>query len=122
MTKELSKQLCELCGIEYVIEDSCKISDRYWKNSHKIKGIHDDYVQRYCPYNMECTSECEYFYEKQIYPDFTKPENFVRLLELITRQTKEQNLETMFNHLKVNIHLYTEQTKQSIREAEWVYG
>ena len=117
----VNEQLSKLCNIEPLIEDSCKISDRYWKNSHKIKGIHDDYVQRYCPYNMECTSECEYFYEKQIYPDFTKPENFVRLLELITRQTKEQNLETMFNHLKVNIHLYTEQTKQSIREAEWVY-
>ena len=68
----LSRQLCELCGIEKTV-------------------------------------------------DFTKSENFVRLLELITRRTKEQNLETMFNHLKVNIYPYTEQTKQSIREAEWVY-
>ena len=84
MANDLSRQLCELCGIEPVIEDSCKISDRYWKNSHKIKGIHDDYVQRYCPYDMECTAECEYFYEKQTYPDFTKPENFVRLLNLPT--------------------------------------
>ena len=84
MNNNLSQQLCELCGIEPVIDDSCKISDRYWKNSHKIKGIHDDYVQRYCPCDMECTSECKYFYEKRTYPDFTKSANFVRLLEILS--------------------------------------
>ena len=72
MRKELSRQLCELCGIEGKV-------------------------------------------------DFTKPENFVRLFGLITKQTKEQNLETMLNHLNVNLSPYMDEVKQSIREAEWVY-
>ena len=80
----VNEQLSKLCNIEPLIEDSCKISDRYWKNSHKIKGIHDDYVQRYCKYDMDCTTKCKHFYEKVTYPDFTKPSNFVRLYNLLT--------------------------------------
>ncbi len=93
MTKDLSRQLCELCGIE----------------------------GKWIEYETETTDGCINLGSKLVYPDFTKPENFVKLLGLITKQTKEQNLETMLNHLKVNLHPYTEQTKQSIREAEWVY-
>lgn len=137
MSNNLSRQLCELCGIEPVIEDSCKISDKYWKNSHKIKGIHDDYVQRYCPYDMECTAECEYFYEKQIYPDFTKPENFVRLFDLTLPQKGIPTIAEFvtYEHLTIadskdflakliemlKDDSYVADIKQSIREAEWVY-
>ena len=92
MSNDLSKQLCELCGIEY--------------EKHEPVAATDGVIQAYSTKKL----------------DFTKPENFVRLLELITSQTREQNLKTMLNHLKVNLYPYTEQTKQSIREAEWVYG
>lgn len=91
MSKDLSKQLCELCGIEY--------------EKHEPVAATNGVVQAYSKTTL----------------DFTKPENFVKLLELITKQTKEQNLETMLNHLKVNIYPYTEEVKQSIREAEWLY-
>lgn len=67
MTKELSKQLCELCGVEpKKVEKRCKE----------------------CNLNME---ECGCFdCYKEIYPDFTKPENFVRLFELkVKKEYKE---------------------------------
>lgn len=112
MTKDLSKQLCELCEIEPKI--------RYF-----LKFMHVEYETT----KEDIVARSEIFKTGVLkitkvvrdYPDFTKPENFVKLLGLITKQTKEQNLETMLNHLKVNLHPYTEQTKQSIREAEWVY-
>ena len=120
MTKDLSKQLCELCGIEYE------------------KTITDD-PEAFVPYKTTL--------------DFTKPENFVRLFNLITtiedysyrtglyciryipsyRQlsclsTDENEYESentdpiqAFITCVINCVRAEKDTADYIREAEWVY-
>lgn len=60
----ISKELCEICGIEpKKVEKRCKE----------------------CNLNMEecgCFDCC-----KEIYPDFEQPENFVKLLEIVSRRS-----------------------------------
>ena len=60
----ISKELCEICGIEpKKVEKRCKE----------------------CNLNME---ECGCFdCYKEIYPDFEQPENFVKLLEIVSRRS-----------------------------------
>lgn len=55
MTKELSKQLCELCG---------------------IKG-------KWVKYKTETTDGCINLGSRLEFPDFGKPENFVKLEEIM---------------------------------------
>ena len=60
----LSKELCKICGVEpKKVEKRCKE----------------------CHLNME---ECGCFdCYKEIYPDFEQPENFVKLLEIVSRRS-----------------------------------
>lgn len=119
MTKNLSQQLCELCGIEYE------------------KPVCND--EEFCDYRAKLS--------------FEKPENFIRLLEIlsnymydddrgisITENTvilgdpiclvtdeSEKELNIMQKVLKLLLDGFQEgfendkKLKQSIREAEWVY-
>lgn len=137
MVKELSKQLCELCGI--------KPKYYFYDPMHKefIEIIHKAYLKLKNEYQT-----------KEVYPDFGKPENFMRLFVLITqiehmsfetgcfciphipsyRQLscllfetnvyRSENpdpvkafLECLIKHVKEDID-----TADYIREAEWVYG
>lgn len=68
-TTNYSRELCEICGIEpKKIEMHCKE----------------------CPYFME---ECGCFdCEKEIYPDFIQPENFVKLEEIMLAELAKQRL------------------------------
>lgn len=109
MTKDLSIQLCELCGIE-----------RKW-----IK------------YTTETTDGCVNLGSRLVYPDFTKPENFVRLFDLTLPQKGIPTIAEFvtYEHLTITdskdflaklIEMlkddsYVADIKQSIREAEWVY-
>lgn len=106
MTKELSKQLCELCGIE----------------------------GKWIEYETETTDGCINLGSKLVYPDFTKPENFVRLLKIGLDIFKEFRLERHSMSMEPEEKLITDclirtsddfypvnKLKQSIREAEWVY-
>lgn len=110
MTKDLSIQLCELCGIE-----------RKW-----IK------------YTTETTDGCVNLGSRLVYPDFTKPENFVRLFDLpivnngtrtvgyfvvyeFTMKTIKDFIECLIIKLERTQFSITKEVKQSIREAEWVY-
>lgn len=52
----LSKELCELCGIE----------------------------GKWFEYTTETTDGCVNLGKKRVFPDFTQPENFVKLFKLIT--------------------------------------
>lgn len=102
MSNDLSRQLCELCGIEYE------------------KTITDD-PEAFVPYKLTL--------------DFTKPENFVRLLELkpygartifyiVTKTVVAQHLTGVYNRNDFIFCLKScldESIKQAIREAEWVY-
>lgn len=128
MTIELSKQLCELCGIKpKCINCGQTVSDNN-------------------PCKMPCT--------KQKYPDFGKPENCLKLIEILSNymddedrgisitqnrvalgepiglQTddSERKLDFKQKILKLLIDSFEfpfendKKLKQSIREAEWVYG
>lgn len=122
MSNNLSKELCELCGIEYE------------------KTITDD-PEAFVPYKLTL--------------DFTKPENFVRLLNLPTeiiikngRAIPAKNMWWIINmevkkygqlapyycddfFIRLILLLQNEnkyyndelinRIKQSIREAEWIY-
>ena len=122
MSNNLSKQLCELCGIEYE------------------KTITDD-KEAFVPY--------------QVTLDFTKPENFVRLLnlptEIIIKNGRAIPAKNMWWIINMDVKKYGQlapyycddffirlilllqnenkyyndelinRIKQSIREAEWVY-
>lgn len=62
-TKNLSRELCEICGIK-----PKKVEKRCFE----------------CYLNME---ECGCFdCYKEIYPDFTQPENFVKLLKIVSKK------------------------------------
>lgn len=103
MTKELSKQLCVLCGIEAKLDGS----------------------------NPNLSLQ-------PVFPDFGNPENFVKLLELSVKNEKEERtilrmfapfccddrtelLKQIVSYIERRC-LFHDNIKQSIREAEWVYG
>lgn len=125
--ENLSKQLCEICGVKpKKIEISCNE----------------------CPSRME---ECGCFdCEKEIYPDFEQPENFVRLCNIIRnskikiwdgigdglnvfhdkryKNIEEEVLSYLLSTLKAQpiaaqygnkFNTFQEQCKQAIRSAEW---
>ena len=135
MNKDLSKQLCELCGIKPKKVKKCRAGE--------------------CCIDFPCCegrwgdSSC--YIEQTI--DFTKPENFVRLLEIVSRRSSVSFCHNG-SYFGCSIHYYfneifeadigniqynflntllkqdlrnpckpklLEQLKQSIREAEWVY-
>lgn len=135
MTNELSKQICEICGI---------------KPAYKCT-----YTGNLCPYKYEgnlkprcpkqaIPKECE-VRRKIDYIDFSKPENFVKLMELNVEvelpmgivdaflgETITTNVNTRFYDRKSFLELLISELKdtkdplmsrfkQSIREAEWKY-
>ena len=69
MTKELSKQLCELCGIEPKIRYLVKIAGTEYKISKESVLKHSGIFKNTCIKIRKVTKD---------YPDFTKPENFVQ--------------------------------------------
>lgn len=120
MNNNLSKQLCELCGIKPKKVKKCRAGE--------------------CCIDFPCCegrwgdSSC--YIEQTI--DFTKPENFVRLVNLpivnnekrtvgyfviyeFTMKTIEEFIECLIIKLHRTQLSITKDVKQSIREAEWVY-
>lgn len=104
MTKELSKQLCELCGIEY-------------EKHEPVEGI-DGSISKYQIKTL----------------DFGKPKNFIKLMKIWLKIFKEFRLEKHSMSMEPEEKLITDclirtsddfypvnKLKQSIREAEWVY-
>ena len=120
MAKELSKQLCELCGMEpkYYFYDL--------RHKEFIEIIHKTYLKLKNEYQT-----------KEVYPDFSKPENFVKLFNLtlpikgiptiaefvtyehLIIKDSTDFLEKLIYCLKGDS--YVNDVKQAIREAEWVY-
>ena len=124
MSKDLSKQLCEICGLKYC----------------KEKVVINE-------------GQCPNVNIKPFYLNFEQPENFVRLLEIVSKKSSisfchngiyfgcsihyfitnifEADMGTIphnFLNTLLKQHLSNpckpellEQLKQSIREAEWVY-
>ena len=107
MNNNLSKQLCELGGIEpKCVNCGQTVSDE-----------------------NPCPKPCN----KQKYPDFAKPENFVRLLKIANDVLGGVHFATAYTKNKP--HIFEEQAlihylpiaklnnsfQRAIREVEWVY-
>lgn len=144
MTKELSKKLCELCGIEPKIRYHVKIAGTVYKISKDNVLKHSGIFKNAGIKVGKVTKN---------YPDFTKPENFVKLLEIVSRiadvsfcpgndyfrciisyayygcsSVDKYTIQRSFlnNLLKQNLRNpckpnFLEQIKQAIREAQWLY-
>lgn len=122
MNNNLSRQLCELCGIKPKKVKKCRAGE--------------------CCIVFPCCegrwgdSSC--YIEQTI--DFTKPENFVRLLEIIHDNTSMgafliRNLSYCYPFVEDFLRVlnkfsngkmeysksFINDIKQSIREAEWIY-
>lgn len=57
----------------------------------------------------------------RVYPDFKKAENFVKLWEIVSKQSKEEFLQRLINRLRFEAGWYTDDIKQAIRDEEWIY-
>lgn len=137
MTKELSKKLCEIVGIKprygvYVNFGDLDYDYRLVTDERKCRLISD---YRYQVEDDEDLRGLQAVY----YPDFGEPENFVKLLELkIPDGTKNTILSYFIKIMLLKyelkgcvynrkeflfclLNLLTENIKQAIREAEWMY-
>lgn len=110
-TKNLSRELCEICGIE----------------------------GKWVEYTTETTDGCVNSGKKRVYPDFTQPENFVKLFNLkvntnpfgntlayfITSDSKiadtKDFLIVLFNILKSVEECKVNKIKQAIKSEVWKY-
>ncbi len=72
-------------GIKPEWQECCKIADKYWANN--TESGFEYLMQKECPYNQECTDECEYAYDKVVYPPFTAEKQ----IELIKWLSKSKN-------------------------------
>lgn len=113
MTKELSKQLCELCGMKPKIRYFLNFLDVEYESTKENIIAHAEAFRSDCLKIKRVIRD---------YPDFGKPENFVRLYQLINKQTTNEVLSRIVGQLQVEVGWHTDELKQSIREAEWVYG
>lgn len=111
--KSLSEQLCEVCGIE----------------------------GKWFEYTTETTDGCVNLGKKRVFPDFTQPENFVKLFELslpkicgvkfTISQLLCESIEFKFSDKKtflvqllnfINVcKNFGRYIKQAIRKADWEY-
>ena len=83
MSNDLSKQLCELCGIKprygiYVDYGDLDHNYKLETNERKYRLI-ADYRWHYSVDDEDLKD-----LKPEFYPDFTKPENFVKLLEILS--------------------------------------
>lgn len=129
----LSQQLCELCGIEPIFLSNCSFENEV--RLGRSEGID------ICKYeNGECScSECELGTTyTALFPDFEKPENFVRLFNfkfLESTVAKEmcrigefsdtsQFLSLLIESLKDEFYFTSHAInalKQAIASEEWEY-
>lgn len=120
MSNDLSRQLCELCGIEPKKIKKCKAG----QGCADFPGCEGRFGDKTC------------YIEQTV--DFTKPENFVRLFDLpivnngtrtvgyfvvyeFTMKTIKEFIECLIINLERTQFSITKEVKQSIREAKWVY-
>lgn len=109
----LSEELCRICGIE----------------------------GKWFEYTTETTDGCVNLGKKRVFPDFTQPENFVKLIELrfttkrgdiftvvealqngrcFTFADRKSFLDQLLDYI-FTCENFGEYIKQAIREMEWVY-
>lgn len=82
---EITK-LYENAGIKPEWQDCCKIADKYWANN--TESGFEYLMLKECPYNQECTDECEYAYDKIVYPPFTAEKQIELICFLLNANIK----------------------------------
>ena len=140
MSNNLSKQLCELCGIESKqFTKDFKTREKAASFGRKITGIPKFRCNKF-DIGSYTDNKSIYQVHWKEFPDFTNPENFVRLLEIIHDNTSmgaflicnlsycypfvEDFLRVLNKFLNGKMEYsksFINDIKQSIREAEWVY-
>ena len=92
----LSKELCEICGIEPL---------------YRVEGL--ETLQTETTLHLiqlaRKNSDFEEIDAVPIYPDFEQPENFVKLYEIISKQSRTENLNRLVRRLRVEAGWYTEE-------------
>ena len=137
MSENLSRQLCELCGIEAKqFTKDFKTREKAASFGRKITGIPKFSGNKF-DIGSYTDNESIYQVHWKEYPDFTKSENFVRLFnltlpirgissiaEFVTFEylTITDSKDFLKKLIKSIQEPYTEnEVIKSIREAEWVY-
>ena len=82
-------KLYENAGIEPEYKDCCIITDKYL--NYETELSYEDLMDKECPHNQECTDECEYAYNKIIYPPFTA-EKQLKLIEFMLKKYGEETI------------------------------
>lgn len=125
----LSKELCEVCGIEPIYET--EVVDGWGNTRYKLK----------CKTPEEAEVKGMFVHREPKYPDFTQPENFLKLMELRVEGLSGGNL-TLMGILNKEYWLsdrqdyirflcqyfipdltpyWQDKLKQAIRKEEWIY-
>lgn len=73
MTNELEKRFFQRFGIEPRYEDACTVEDEYWNNEELANeyGTFDQYMNCKCGDQENCTTECSFAYQREVYPQIT---------------------------------------------------
>ncbi len=122
MNNNLSKQLCELCGIEAKqFTKDFKTREKAASFGRKITGIPKFRGNKFDIGSYTDNKSIYQIHWKE-FPDFTKPVNFVRLWEILTKVNRDELVACAINLVTFDPEkCYYSKLKQSIREAEWVY-
>ncbi len=121
----LSKELCEICGIEPHEDKYC-----FWECKNPELE------------NKPCNNtECPHYRDNKYYINFKEPDNFMKLFSLPIKIKSSEPTETIIHILSRHFHIfdvedflsalckyltgyndYGAQIIEAIRETEWVYG
>lgn len=127
----LSKELCEVCGIEPIYET--EVVDGWGNTRYKLK----------CKTPEEAEVKGMFVHREPKYPDFEQAENFVKLFNtripnpyitvagfvthfalsiLATHDFLKRLVQLLKDKPHGCIKSEVEQIKQAIRKEEWIYG
>ena len=140
-SKDLSRELCEICGIEAKqFTKDFKTREKAASFGRKITGIPKFRGNKF-DIGLYTDNESIYQVHWKEYPDFTRPENFVRLLEIgittpegyilttvgvlqyggfLNFLDRNSFLEQLLNYISMGAK-FSKYIKLAIRETGWVY-
>lgn len=103
---EIEEKFFKTFGIKPHYIDGCKLADRYWHNEELANeyGTFDQYMKIECPAKyQDCTDECKYAFDKEIYPEITD-RILLELIILLSIKTVVQIDDVQnYKYLKNNI-------------------
>lgn len=116
----ISERICHIAGIKprYGVYVDFGDLDRNFKlvtNKRKYRLIADT------RYRSGVEDEDLKNLEPTYYPDFTAPENFVKLWEILSGQSRTEFLKKLLFRLKNESGDFICKQKQTIKDLEWKY-